>query len=127
MVGSSPGIHSKLCVISSVHAKGEFVENVVCLLLRIYFGIRLQDANAPFRLMKSNLLKKYIYRFKEDYNLPNIMLSTYFAYYKENVCYKEITFKTRQGGINSINFKKIFKIGINALNDFKHFKKDMIK
>ncbi len=29
----------------------KFVENVVCLLLRVIFGVKVQDANAPYRLM----------------------------------------------------------------------------
>ena len=34
-----------------------FVERVVCLLLHLYFGIKVPDANAPFRLMKSSTVK----------------------------------------------------------------------
>lgn len=102
-----------------------FVEKVVCLLLRLYFGVTVPDANAPFRLMKADLLNKYINKLPQDYNLPNIMLTTYFAYYKENLIFKEISFKSRQGGANSINIKKIIKIGWKALGDFRGFKKDM--
>ncbi len=104
-----------------------FVEKVVCLLLRIIFGVKVKDANAPFRLMKSKVVNKYIDNFKEDYNLPNIMLTTYFSYNKEKLVFKEISFKPRQAGVNSINLKKIFKIGWNALFDFYNFRKDMIK
>lgn len=102
-----------------------FVERVVCLLLRLYFGIKVPDANAPFRLMKADIVKKYINRLPEDYNLPNIMLTTYFTYYNEKVSFQKITFKSRQGGVNSINIPKIIKIGYRALHDFKHFKKEM--
>lgn len=102
-----------------------FVEKVVCKLLKLYFKVNVNDANAPFRLMKTTILKKYLDKLPNDYNLPNIMLTTYFVYYNEKVLFKEITFKPRQGGKNSINLKKIFKIGINANNDFKKFKKDM--
>jgi len=103
----------------------KFVENVVCLLLRMIFGIRVKDANAPFRLMKAELLEKYIKRLPEDYNIPNIMLTTYFVYYQEKVCFREISFKPRQGGINSLNLKKIVKIGWKALGDFRKLKKEM--
>lgn len=102
-----------------------FVEKVVCCLLRIYFGIKVPDANAPFRLMQTSLVKKYLYNLPKDYNLPNIMLTTYFAFYKENIRFEEITFKSRQGGINSINILKIIKIGWRALNDFNVFRKQM--
>ncbi len=102
-----------------------FVEHVVCFLLRLYFGVKVPDANAPFRLMKSIVIKKYIDRFKDDYNLPNIMLTTYFTYYKESVTFKKISFKPRQGGVNSINIPKIVKIGWKSLKDFRNFKKGM--
>ena len=61
------------------------VEKVVCLLLRIYFGVKVPDANAPFRLLKSDIVKKYLYKMPPDYNLPNIMLTAYLAYNRENI------------------------------------------
>jgi len=102
-----------------------FVEKVVCLLLKIYFKVSVPDANAPFRLMKSNVLKKYISKISEDYNLPNIMLTTYFSRYNEKLLFKEISFKPRTTGKNSINIPKIVKIGWKALGDFNKFKKGM--
>lgn len=103
----------------------KFVESTVCLLLRIIFGVKVPDANAPFRLMKSGLVKKYIKKLPKNYNLPNIMMTTYFSYYHENLCFREISFKPRQGGVNSINIKKIIKIGWNALGDFRKLKKEL--
>lgn len=50
------------------------------------------------------------------------MMTTYFAYYHEKLCFREISFKPRQGGVNSINIKKIIKIGWNALRDFRKLK-----
>ena len=102
-----------------------FVEQTLCFMLRMIFRVALPDANAPYRLMKRELLEKYIGRFTDNYNLPNVMLTTFFAYYKENYTLREITFKPRQGGKNSINIKKIFKIGWAALADFRAFKKEM--
>ena len=34
----------------------KFVENTVCFLLRLIFGVKVKDANAPFRLMKASLV-----------------------------------------------------------------------
>lgn len=95
-----------------------FVERVVCLLLLLYWGIRVPDANAPFRLMNSEILKKYLCRLPEGYNLPNVILTAWFVYHKECVCFKEITFKPRQGGENSVSMLKIIKVGCRALYDF---------
>lgn len=103
-----------------------FVENVVCFLLRLYFGVKIPDANAPFRLMKADVLKKYLSRLPSNYNIPNIMITTYYVKYKESHVFKEISFKPRQGGQNSINLARIIQIGWNALKDFSKFRKEMI-
>lgn len=102
-----------------------FVEQIVCFLLRLYFGVNIPDANAPFRLMKVSIVKKYLYKLSPDYNLPNIMMTTYFAHYKEKMKFEVISFKPRQAGTNSINVRKIIKIGWYALIDFKKLKREM--
>ncbi len=102
-----------------------FVEKIVCLLIKIYFGVKPPDANAPFRLMKTEAVKKYLYRMPDDYALPNIMLTTFFLYYDEKTLFKEISFNNRHAGRNSINIIKIIKIGWKSLGDFRKFKKRM--
>lgn len=102
-----------------------FVEKVVCFLLKLYFKVNVPDANAPFRLMRTDVVKKYIYKLPDDYNLPNIMMTTYFAHYKEKITFKEISFKPRTAGVNSINVKRIVKIGWKALGDFRALRKGM--
>ena len=44
---------------------------------------------------------------------------------KEKIKFLPITFKERQGGVNSINFKKIVKIGREAIKDFRIIKKSL--
>lgn len=104
-------------------ASRKFVEQTLLAILRMTFGVKIPDSNAPFRLMKRELVEKYIKKMPEDFNLPNVMLTTYFAYFKEKVKFVEITFKPRQAGTNSINIKKIIKIGWKALGDFRYLKK----
>lgn len=103
-----------------------FVEKVVCFLLKLFFNVKVPDANAPFRLMNTRAVIKYIDKMQSDYNLPNIMLTTYFAFYKEEIIFKPISFKPRTAGKNSINIIKIVKIGLKALGDFYRFRKGMI-
>lgn len=105
----------------------KFVENTLRMILRIVFGVSVPDANAPFRLMKREVVEKYIGKMPVDFNLPNVMFTTYFAFYNEKLKFIEISFKPRQGGVNSINFKKIVKIGWKAVGDFWNLKKDMKK
>lgn len=106
-------------------ASRKFVEQTLLVILRMTFGVRVPDSNAPFRLMKRELVKKYIKKMPKDFNLPNVMLTTYFAYFEEKVKFIEITFKPRQAGTNSINIKKIVKIGWKALKDFRMLRKDI--
>lgn len=102
-----------------------FIEHVVCFLLKIFFGVDIPDANAPFRLMKSSVVQKYLDKLPQDYNIPNIMLTTYFAYYKEKMVFKEISFRPRQKGKNSINICKIIQIGWKAIGDFKKLRREL--
>ena len=102
-----------------------FVEKVVCRLVKHYFGVRVPDANAPFRLMRADKVSQYLKKLKPDYNLPNIMMTTYFVYYKDGTAFREISFKPREKGTNSINIKRIVKIGWNALKDFRQLKREL--
>lgn len=101
------------------------VTKTLKLVLKLIFGIMVTDANTPFRLMKRETLKKYIPQVPKDFNLSNVMLTVLFLHNKENVEFIPITFRPRQGGVNSINLKKITKIGIQAVKDFRTIKKSM--
>lgn len=101
------------------------VTKTLKLVLRIIFGLKITDANTPYRLMKREILEKYIQKVPKDFNLSNVMLTVLFLDNKEKVEFIPITFRPRQGGINSINLKKITKIGIQAVKDFKVIKKGM--
>lgn len=103
----------------------KFVTKTLKFVLFCVFHCWITDANTPFRLMKNATLKKYYPRIPEHFNLSNVMLTVLMIDAKEDVEFKEITFRPRQGGVNSINFKKITKIGIQAVKDFRRIKKEM--
>lgn len=100
-----------------------FVTKTLKFVLRMIFGIGIKDANTPFRLMKREILAKYIVEVPKDFNLSNVMLVVLFMHNKEKVLYLPITFRPRQGGKNSINIRSICKIGWKAVKDFKEIKK----
>ena len=106
-------------------ASRKFVENVLRFILRLTFGVKVPDANAPYRLMRAGILEKYLPLMPEHYNLPNVMLTTFFAYYNEKIKFLHVTFKPRQGGVNSINLKKIIRIGMQAVKDFCEIKRNI--
>jgi glycosyltransferase involved in cell wall biosynthesis len=102
-----------------------FVTKILKFILWCVFRINIPDANTPFRLIKSDLLKKYIAKIPENFNLSNILLTVFLVKYKENVKFIPITFMPRGGGINSINLRKIIKIGLQAIKDFHEINKTL--
>ena len=77
------------------------------------------DANTPFRLMQRDKLKEIMEVIPQDYFLCNVAISAIAVKWRYKVKFYKITFKPRQGGVNSINMKRIFKIGWKALGDFR--------
>jgi hypothetical protein len=51
------------------------------------------------------------------------MLTVLFVKNKVNMEFVPITFRPRQGGVNSINFRKIIGIGRQAVRDFRTIRK----
>lgn len=100
-----------------------FVTRTLRLVIRVCFGVSVTDANTPFRLMKAATLQKYIGLIPKDFNLSNVILSVIYAKKGCKVKYIPITFRPRQGGVNSINMKKIFGIGRQAVRDFRKINK----
>lgn len=96
-----------------------FVTKTLKLVIKLCFGVSVTDANTPFRLMKADVLKQYIGLIPEDFNLSNVILSVVYAKKGCKVKYVPITFRPRQGGVNSINLRKIFGIGKKACRDFR--------
>lgn len=95
------------------------VTKTLKFVLRIIFGVKVTDANTPYRIMKREVLEKYIKDVPDNFNLTNVLLTVFFIKGKQRVKFIPITFRPRQGGVNSINLRRITKIGIQALKDFK--------
>lgn len=94
-------------------------------VVKMRFGVKITDANCPFRLMSASSLAENIKYTPKDFNLSNVLLSVIYAKRNQQVKYIPITFKPRQGGVNSINLKSITKIGKKALADFKSLNKEL--
>ena len=95
------------------------VTKTLKLTIRLCFGVTVTDANTPYRLMKASTLAQYIDLIPKDFNLSNVILSVLYAKKNCSVKFIPITFRPRQGGVNSINLKKIVKIGKQAVKDFR--------
>lgn len=104
-----------------------FVTKTLKLVILLCFHVSITDANTPFRLMKAKVLKERLKLVPKDFNLSNVLISVIYAKQKLPVKYMPITFRPRQGGVNSINLKKIFGIGKKALLDFVKLNKALKK
>ena len=102
-----------------------FVTRTLRAVIRLCFHVRVTDANTPFRLMKTETLKRYFALIPENFFLSNVLISVIYAKKDCRVKYIPITFRPRQGGVNSINMKRIFKIGKQALSDFRRLNKEI--
>ena len=94
------------------------VTKTLKILVWLIFGEKIKDSNTPFRLMKLNKLKPILEIIPDDFFLANVIISMLVVKRKENFLWVPISFKPRQGGVNSINLKRIFKIGYKAIADF---------
>jgi hypothetical protein len=84
----------------------------------LFFHVAIEDANTPFRLMEANYLRECITLVPEDYFLSNVLLSVIYTKKKAHMRFVPITFRPRQGGVNSINIPRIIGIGLDAIQDF---------
>lgn len=95
-----------------------FVTNVLKFVVFLTFHVWVTDANTPFRLMTRRALSDALRAVPDWANLTNVDLSALFVKLGYHVKFKPITFRPRQGGVNSISMKKIWKIGFQALHEF---------
>jgi len=99
------------------------VTKTLRLVLFLQFGMWITDANTPFRLMSSKTLSEILPRIPENHKLSNVLLTVFYYKDKKNIKYYPITFRPRQGGVNSLSFLKIIKIGRKAVKDFNSLKR----
>jgi len=95
-----------------------FVSKILKLILLIIFKKNIEDANTPFRLIKTKTLNKYIKLIPQKAQLTNVLITVIFSKKNKNIKWIPITFKKRQKGKNSINFKKIIKMGFVYIKEF---------
>lgn len=103
------------------------VTKTLKLLVWLIFGEVVKDPNTPFRLMNAKKLKPILEIIPNDFFLSNVIISMLVVKRKEKYFWLPISFKSRQGGVNSINLQKIMKIGYKAIADFKTVKQNLKK
>jgi dolichol-phosphate mannosyltransferase len=80
-------------------------------LLRVLFGLRLADPNVPFRLMRAEVLARYLPCIPAGTFAPNVMLSILAARDGHFPGFVPVRHQARQTGVVSIRGWKTAKIG----------------
>jgi dolichol-phosphate mannosyltransferase len=98
---------------------GRVVISFCCrTLLWLMTGTYLKDPNVPYRLLRANALRTALRSIPVDFNLQNIALT--FALRREQTLrwqHFPIHFRPRQGGENSINYRRIAAMGLDLLHE----------
>jgi glycosyltransferase involved in cell wall biosynthesis len=94
------------------------VTKVLKLVVRAVFKVSVPDANCPFRLIRSGALERALATIPPDHNLANVLIVVRLIQQGFSIRWLPVTFRPRQGGVNSINIPKIIGIGRRALADF---------
>lgn len=102
-----------------------FVTKVLKFVIRLCFHVSVVDANTPYRLMEAKVFAKQLMLVPDDFFLTNVLINVIYTKRNLNVKYVPITFRPRQGGVNSINMKRIFGIGKQALRDFRELNRKL--
>ncbi len=95
-----------------------FVTRVLRLVILAVFGVWVKDANSPYRLMRCSQLREVLRKIPRDFFLGNVMITVIYTKKRMGVHYYPITFLQRQGGENTIDRKKIFRTGRQAVGQF---------
>ena len=95
-----------------------FVTKVLRLVVYICFKTYILDANTPYRIMSAETLRENLTFIPDDFFLTNVALSAIYKRRRQKVHFIPISFRPRQGGTNSINIFKIFKVGLSSIRSF---------
>ena len=94
------------------------VTRILRLVVFLCFRVYVLDANTPYRIMSAQTLRDNIKLIPDDFFLTNVALAAIYKKRGQKVHFIPITFRPRQGGTNSINLFKIFKVGLSSLGSF---------
>lgn len=103
----------------------KLVSNVLRMVLKYYFQVDTVDPNTPFRLFDRETLATFLPFLPEDFALTNALTSVYTAYSGTKSRYVPITFRPRQGGKNSINYRRIARIALDNMKKFPELNRKM--
>ena len=98
------------------------ISKILALTLGWIFGVKLRDANCPFRLIATSQLANLLPRISPQSIIPNILLSLLAAKKIEHFQEVEVIHHERQSGVGSLNLRKLGKFCWQALKELMIFR-----
>ena len=96
------------------------ITNLMKLIIFIFHGVLIKDANSPFRLIKKSFLSKNINRVKNSI-IPNVLISI-IASKDKSLKFIDVGHKERETGEVSIKKWKLFSFCLKSFNEIIWFK-----
>ena len=99
--------------------------SVVCTMsVRLLTGARVRDANVPYRLMRRALLARALARIPADFDVHNVALAVALDR-TPGVRWRfiPIRFRARRVGENSIDVRKIARLGTRMLQELRRIRR----
>jgi len=108
------------CVFGERRTRGDgwhraLVSRICSGLVAFRCGIRVGDANVPYRLMEARVLARALQRIPPDFGLQNIALTVLLRKSRVTWSIVPIRFRARAGGTNSVNLRRIALMGWRML------------
>lgn len=94
-------------------------------ILQLLFGVSLEDANVPYRLIRSTLLRSYLGRVPADAFAPNVMLAILAARDGHQLGFTPVSHRARQTGVVSIRGWKTFQVGLLVFRQLLRFRRSL--
>jgi len=105
--------HRVRIALSAVHRK----------LLHWLFGVRLDDPNAPYRLMRAALMRGFLNRIPDGTFAPNVFLSLEFARSGRRIIAVPVSHRQRPAGQVSIRGWKTLLIGLRCFRELWRYRR----
>lgn len=99
---------------------------VIRLALSALFGVRLYDANVPFKLLRRSLWEEARALIPEGTLAPSLFLAVYAARRRIAIAFIDVSHKDRETGTVSIRRWKLFKFCAKALQQLMAFRSTLL-
>jgi len=105
------------------HLSRVILSRIIRLIISFLFGVRIKDANCPFRLMNRKVLNDFLRLTDREASAPNIMISILAKQNGIKMVEVPVTHYARKTGVNSIANWKLIRFALAGFKQLVILKK----